>query len=330
MALLKTLKRYKDYGFVTTPVECLKKYSYNNNIFVKLEGYNLNGSIKSRTAYFMFEDILKKGNIYNIVESSSGNLGISLGYFAANLNCNFLCLVDPTVPEPKIKQLREHNIKYKSVSLGKFKDYRSARIAYAKELNEKYNWVWTNQYENRTNSYAHYETTAPELYRQLKGKIDIFVCSVGSGGTISGVSKYLKEKNNNIKVVAVEPYGSTIFGGESCDYLTAGAGLGYPSRLLMRNMQFIDYYVKVEDACAIQTCLKVKFMEGLFLGITSGAVLYVSRYLSELNPHKNIVCISPDNGYLYKDIFTNVNYCNILEKPIIYPIQKNFPNKFYC
>lgn len=319
---MKRLKKYDYYNFVKTPVECLHTFSYSNNIFVKLESQNLNGNIKSRTAYFILKNIERNCNITNIVESSSGNLGLSLGYFAKEMNLNFLCLVDPSVPIEKIQQLEKNNIIYESVELKDFNDYRTARINYAKELGAKAGWFWTNQYANSSNTEAHYVTTGPELFEQLKGNIDIFVCSVGTGGTISGIAQYLKEQNKAIEIVAVEPSGSTIFGGEPRKYLTAGAGLDAPSKLLIKNIKNIDYYAKVDDSDAIKTCLELLQKEKIFVGITSGSVLFVSKYLSELYPDKNIACVCPDGGELYNDIFLKYKIEQTDTYPQIIPLKR--------
>ncbi len=299
---MNRLKEYKDYAFIKTPVVCLERYANNKNLFLKLEGENLNHNIKSRTAYFMFEDIVNNRNVKNIVESSSGNLGLSLGYFANELGYRFLCLIDITVPESKIKALKKYNIPYESVALGNFPDYRSARIAYAKALAQRGDWFWTNQYANPYNVKAHYTTTGAELFDQMHGEIDYFVCAVGSGGTIVGVSKYIKERIDRTTVVAVEPMGSTIFGGEPSRYITAGSGLNYPSELLTKGMSLIDYYIKIDDAEAIQACLDVRKTEGLSVGITAGSVLAIACRLSDAYPKKKIVCIAADGGQMYQNV----------------------------
>ena len=302
---MKRLRDYGEYAFVKTQVVCLEKFAGAKNIFVKLEGENLNKSIKSRTAYFLFKDILSRGRFQNVVESSSGNLGLSLGYFAKRLDVNFLCLVDETVPELKLRQLQEADVQYEKVSLGNFPDYRTARITYAKALDRRPDWVWTNQYDNLANAEAHYQTIGPELFEQLNEDIDFFVCSLGSGGTISGVSRYLKEKSPDVKVVAVEPNGSTIFGGETSKYITAGSGLSYPSGIMRAHWNLFDYYAKVSDSMAIQTCLDMQRIENIAVGITSGAALYVAKYLSEKYKDKRITCISPDGGQFYQTEFDN-------------------------
>lgn len=298
------LKPYSEYG-IKTPVVCASKYAKNNNLYVKLEHLNIYGSIKSRTAYFMLRGLLSKGKVENLVESSSGNLGLCLGCFAKKINKNFLCLVDPTVPIEKLKNLKDNGINYQIIQLSNFPDYRTARIYFAKLLNEKEDWIWTNQYDSQFNYQAHYETTGPEIYEQLNGKIDYLVCAVGTGGTICGTGSYLKEHIKGIKIVAVEPIGSTIFGGAPSKYLTAGSGLSYPSGIVKRYYNVLDYYTKIDDAFSIYECLEFNRLENLMLGITTGSVLCAGKKLSSLYPDKIILCISPDSGDAYSDSIHN-------------------------
>jgi cysteine synthase len=318
----KMLKLFSEYDFVRTPVIQANRFAASGNLYVKLESENLNNNIKSRTAYFMINDFCLKENTANIVESSSGNLGLSLGYFASMIDVNFLCLVDPTVPEYKIKKLIKNNIRYKVISKGNYPDYRMARISYAEELNQMKDWYWINQYNNTANEFAHYTTTGPELYEQMHEDIDIFVCSVGSGGTISGIGKFLKEQHKNIKIVAVEPEGSTIFGGCSNEYLTAGAGLKEPSGILKRNWGLFDYFAQVNDIDAINTCLEFSKKEGILPGITTGSVLFVAQYLAQKHLDKHIVCISPDGGEQYIDIFEKYEYKQSNKIPSIHEVKQ--------
>jgi cysteine synthase len=298
----ETLKPYAEYGIVKTPVVCSERYARNKNLYIKLEHFNLNASIKSRTAYFIIKDLLEKGEVVNLVESSSGNLGMSLGYFSQQIGKNFLCLVDPTVPVSKLNAMEMKGVKYKVVQLGNFPDYRTARIHFAKLLDEKEDWIWTNQYDNLANYRAHFETTGPELFEQMDGKIDYLVCAVGTGGTICGTGDYLKKNIKDIKVVAVEPQGSTIFGGTPSKYVTAGSGLSYPSGIVKKYLNVIDYCVKADDACSICECLEFERTEDISVGITTGSVLYAGKHLSSMYPDKKIVCISPDGGEAYSDI----------------------------
>lgn len=319
---MNQLRPFYEYEFVVTPTICVPNFC-SKNLYVKLEQKNLNGNIKSRTAYYLIRETLKKKTADNLVESSSGNLGLSLGYFSQKIGIHFLCLVDPTVPKRKIKELQKLQIDYKMIDLVGFSDYRSARIHYAKFMDSKEGWAWTNQYENEANVLAHYETTGPELYSQLNGHIDFIVAAVGSGGTLVGCAKYLKEKNPLLKVVAVEPIGSTIFGGVISDYLTVGSGLNGPSKIVRKHWKLFDYYSQVSDSSAVKACNEFKIRENISVGISTGSVLCVAKELSKLYPNKNIVCISADGGENYIDIVKNINI-NDATIPIIKPVGQNF------
>lgn len=286
----------------TTPIINASNYVTSGNLFVKLEQHNFLKSIKSVTASYLINDIVHRGGITNVVESSSGNLGIALGYFAKLANLEFLCLLDSSVPQSKIDRFASLNIVFEVVNSSQEADPRTARIRYAKQLAQQKGWFWTNQYDNPVNGRAHYEVTGPQMYKQMEEKIDIFICSLGSGGTMAGVSRFLKEMNSNIMVVGVEPAGSTIFGGEPKPYLTAGSGLSKPSKLIEGCYHLINYYYQVEDQNAIYECIRFQETEGVDVGISTGSVLYAARKLCAMYPDKNIVVISPDSGECYKTL----------------------------
>lgn len=292
------LKDMRFYDIGNTPIYRINK----TNIYLKMEKYNKNCSIKDRTAYFLIKDFIQK-NIFNekitIIESTSGNLGISLGYFAEILNIKFKAIIDETITKSKLQELEKRNIEYIKASIGDCSDYRSARIKLAKELNNKDNYFWINQYDNFSNFQAHYQTTAPEIWSQMNGKIDIVVVSIGTGGTITGVSKYLKEMNKHILIYGVEPRGSTIFGGEEFHYINVGVGLKGESRIISEYKNFIDFSLKVGDKEAIEITRKYK---DIGFGISTGYSLVIALKLSKKYPNKNIVVVSADGIENYKDI----------------------------
>ncbi len=159
------LKSLSYYNIGNTPIFKLD----NLNIYIKMEKFNLNGSIKDRTAYFLIQDILKQQKFdenTTIIESTSGNLGISLDFFAKNIGVKFKALIDKTISLDKLEEFDRKKIEYimtKSSNL----DYRSARIKLAQKLNKKNNFIWTNQYDNFANMRAHYISTAPEIWKQM-------------------------------------------------------------------------------------------------------------------------------------------------------------------
>lgn len=305
------LKDFVDYGLGNTPLHKAAIYCRSGNLYLKLEKFSPTGSVKDRAAYYMLKDLIETGTLKRgiaLVESSSGNLGLAIGYFARELGVRFVCLVDPTVPRKKLEQLENAGVEIHQVSLGNSPDYRTARIQLARELSRQPGWIWTNQYDNPANFRAHYETTGPEIWAQTEGQVDYIVCSVGTGGTICGIAHYLKQKNPAIKVVAVEPEGSTIFGGKPGTYLSVGAGLRGPSGIILKYGHNIDYYCKINDQDSIQECVKILVTENLSVGVTTGMVLVVASDLAAHHPDKNVVAIAPDGGENYTDLFNFTAY----------------------
>jgi len=291
------LKSLFFYNIGNTPI-----YKLNNlNIYLKMEKFNLNGSIKDRSAYFLIKDILqhKKFNKeITIVESTSGNLGISLDFFAKQLGIKFKALIDETISRKKLKEFNKRDIDY-IITKSNDLDYRSERIKLAKKLNQKENFIWINQYDNFANMKAHYFSTAPEIWKQMNGNIDIVVVSIGTGGTISGVAKFLKEKNKNIVIYGVEPIGSTIFGGIEKEYINVGIGLKGKDKILKKYSGLIDFKVKVSDIEAINITKKY---QDIGFGISTGYALKVALDINQKYHNKNIVVISPDGIENYKEI----------------------------
>lgn len=299
------LPDFYEYHLGNTPLVCAESYCLSKNLFVKLEQHNFLGSIKDRAAYFIFRELIDSGKLHagiKLVESSSGNLGLSLSYFAREIGVEFTCLIDPTLPQEKVNQLQDENVPLEVVSLGKSRTYRDARILMANELDELPDWIWTRQYDNPANVVSHYKTTGPEIWEQTKHKVDIVVCSIGTGGTICGIGLFLKEMNPDIDIVAVEPLGSTIFGGIPGSYLSVGSGMSYPS-LLVKNYGFVvDYWTHVADTDAVIACKQFDASENINVGVTSGAALVVALDIAQKNPDKVVVAVAPDGGESYSSI----------------------------
>lgn len=299
------MKELKEYNVGDTPFHKANNYCSSGNICLKLEMYNFLGSIKSRTAYYILKSLYKTNQLKpttTVVESTSGNLGIALSFFAKEFETNFLCLIDPLINKHKLEQLNELGTNIYEVKRSGNLDYRSSRIKLAKELHLKENYIWVNQYSNQANVQAHYETTGPEIWSQSKGNIDYLVSTVGSGGTISGTALYLKEQNKSIKIIAVEPFGSCIFGGEPANYYSAGAGLAEPSEIIKKYFYLIDEFYKVKDCEAQKECSLFYKTEGFSVGHTTGMCLVVARKLAAKYSAAKIVIISPDNEFEYNTI----------------------------
>ena len=277
-------------------------YCRSGNLYLKLESANPSGSVKARTAYYMIKELLEADTLkpgVKLVESSSGNLGLALGYFSSELGIPFVCLVDPTIPSEKLMELQMAGVQIDVVSLGACADYRMARIQAAHDLDQQSDWIWTNQYDNPANFKAHYETTGPEIWSQTKGRVNYVVCSVGTGGTICGIGHSLKQRNPSVRVVAVEPDGSTIFGGKPGQYLSVGAGMRHPSGIVERYGQVVDYHCKISDRNALQECVNILHTENLSVGVTAGSVLVVASWLAARHPSETIVAVVSDGGEEY-------------------------------
>jgi cysteine synthase len=280
-----------------------ERFAKQGRLFVKLEGDNASGSVKDRTAYYVFQDLLRSGRLLHgtrIVESTSGNFGVSLRLFAGPYNIGVLCIVDPTMGPAKFARLVSAGAEIESVS-SPDGNHRIARTQRAHELNETAGFVWCNQYGNPANVTAHEMTTGREIWDQTDGRVSVVVCAVGTGGTICGVGRALKRRAATVEIVAVEPFGSTIFGGVFEPYLNVGAGLPAPSQILCQFGDVIDKYAKVHDSLSIATALRFTVAEGVGVGVTSGMVLAVAEIIAKQRPDDVIVAISPDGASSYRD-----------------------------
>jgi cysteine synthase len=291
-----------DYGIGNTPLHRAERYCPSGNLYLKLEKLNPNGSIKDRTAFYMIQDLVDCGRLnrhVKLVESSSGNLGLALGFFATRFAIQFVCLIDPSIPSEKVNQLELAGVEVRVVRAGKEGDYRQARIRLAQELDQSQGFIWTNQYDNLANVKAHYESTGPEIWAQTQGCVDYVVCPVGTGGTICGVGRFLKERSPSIRIVAVEPRGSTIFGGIPGPYLSVGTGMVHPSGIIVRYGSIIDQFAQIEDRASLHECMEFCKSEQISVGVSTGSALVVARCLAERHREKTVVALAPDGGENY-------------------------------
>lgn len=279
----------------------------NANIFAKVEYFNPAGSIKDRVALNMIESAEKLGLIdknSTIIEPTSGNTGIGLALVCAIKGYKLIL----TMPESMSKERRDIlSIYGAQLVLTPAADGMKGSIDKANELKVQIlNSFIPSQFENPANPLAHYETTAKEIYKDMSGKIDILVAGIGTGGSISGIAKYLKEKNNKIKIVGFEPESSPMINeGVFGAHKIQGIGANFiPDNYWC---ELIDCVYKVSDFNAIEYAKLLAKKEGLFCGISSGAAVWVACELSKLdeNKNKNIVVILPDSGmrYLSSEMF---------------------------
>lgn len=279
----------------------IKKDELKADVLAKLEYFNPAGSVKDRIAKEMILEALEKGLINEnttLIEPTSGNTGIGLSAVATALNLKIIITMPETMSVERRNLMKAYGAE---LVLTPGSEGMKGVIAKAKELASQIeNSFIPGQFENPANPTAHYKTTGPEIYRQTEGKVDIFVAGVGTGGTISGIGKYLKEKNPEVKVVAVEPASSPVLStGKGGAHKIQGIGAGFVPETL--DTKIYDEIITVENEDAFATGKEMAKTEGILVGISSGAALYAAKELAkrEENAGKTIVVLLPDGGDRY-------------------------------
>ena len=279
----------------------IKKDELKADVLAKLEYFNPAGSVKDRIAKEMILDALEKGLINEnttLIEPTSGNTGIGLSAVATALNLKIIITMPETMSVERRNLMKAYGAE---LVLTPGSEGMKGAIAKAKELASQIeNSFIPGQFENPANPTAHYKTPGPEIYEQTEGKVDIFVAGVGTGGTISGIGKYLKEKNPEVKVVAVEPASSPVLStGKGGAHKIQGIGAGFVPETL--DTKIYDEIITVENEDAFATGKEMAKTEGILVGISSGAALYAAKELAkrEENAGKTIVVLLPDGGDRY-------------------------------
>ena len=293
-----------------TPILELNKmkgeYNLCSCIYAKLEYFNTTGSVKDRIALAMIEDVIKNNKLQKgglIVEPTSGNTGIGIASVATSMGFRAKIVMPETMSVERRQLIKAYGAE---VILSDGKLGMKGAIAKAKEIAEAEGGLILGQFDNPANVEAHYRTTGPEIYEDLDGKVDVFVAGVGTGGTITGVGKYLKEKNKNVKIVAVEPAASPVLSqGVAGPHKIQGIGAGFVPSIFDRNV--IDEIITVSNEDAFATSKNFGKTEGVLVGISAGAALFAAISLAKKEEYKgkNIVVLLPDSGdrYLSTDLF---------------------------
>ncbi|MCD7962999.1 MAG: cysteine synthase A [Rikenellaceae bacterium] len=270
-------------------------------VVAKLESFNPGGSVKDRIANAMIEDAEKKGNLkkgVEIIEPTSGNTGIGLALVSAAKGYKLTLTMPETMSIERRNLLKALGA---NIVLTPGAEGMKGAIAKANSLKEENeNAIILQQFENPANPAIHVVTTAEEIWRDTDGKVDIFVAGVGTGGTVSGIGKRLKELNPNVKIVAVEPEDSPVLsGGNPGPHKIQGIGAGFVPKTF--NGDVVDEILKVSNDDAIRTSRGLAGNEGLLVGISSGAAAYAASILAERpeNKGKLIVAVLPDTGERY-------------------------------
>lgn len=293
-----------------TPLLKLQRYMDANvckaDILAKLEYQNPGGSVKDRVAIRMIDEaekagILHKGDV--IIEPTSGNTGIGLACVAAARGYHLIITMPETMSVERRRLLSAYGAELVLTPASKGV---KGSIRKANELAEQLHAFVPSQFSNPYNPKSHYETTGPEIWADTDGKIDVFVAGVGTGGTISGTGRYLKEKNPNIQIVAVEPAGSPVLSdGIPGRHKIQGIGAGFIPETL--DMEIYDEILTVTDDDAYQACRELARREGVLCGISSGAALSAAKELAVKPAYqgKTIVALFPDGGerYLSSGVF---------------------------
>lgn len=288
-----------------TPLLELDAFSQKRNletpITVKVEFFNPGGSVKDRVALAMIEDAERSGKLRpgaTIIEPTSGNTGVGLALVSAVKGYKLILTMPETMSVERRNLVKAYGA---TVKLTPGKDGMAGAIRAAEELRDATpGAVILQQFENPANPQCHYETTGVEIWNQTDGKVDIFVAGVGTGGTVSGIGKRLKENNPAVQIVAVEPASSPVLsGGKSGPHKIQGIGAGFVPKTY--NPDVIDEVLQVENDDAIRTGRELAAEEGLLVGISSGAAVYAATQLAKRpeNKGKRIVALLPDTGERY-------------------------------
>ena len=286
-----------------TPLLALNKFSAERGlktpVLAKVEYFNPGGSVKDRIALAMIEDAEAKGLLRpgaTIIEPTSGNTGVGLALVSAVKGYKLILTMPETMSVERRNLVKAYGA---TVKLTSGKDGMKGAIKAVEELRDSIpGSVILQQFENQANPERHYLTTGPEIWRDTDGKVDIFVAGVGTGGTVSGIGRYLKEQNPDVKIIAVEPTSSPVLsGGESGPHKIQGIGANFIPKNYFADI--VDDLILISDDEAYEMVRQVANDEGILLGISAGANIAAAKRLAERFPNKKIVTVAPDGADKY-------------------------------
>lgn len=290
-----------------TPLLLLSPFMKNPNvkIYAKLECQNPAGGIKDRIGIHIINQLFESGKLkpgMTIIEATAGNTGLGIAFALVNKGVNLIFVIPSKFSQEKQQLLKALGAEIINTDQEKGMEGAIEKAIHLRTLIE--NSISVEQFNNPDNPYAHYLTTGFEIYNDLKGEIDYFVSGAGSGGTFSGIMRYLKEKNSRIKGVLADPKGSIIGGGEHSEYCIEGIGNGFIPKTM--DLQFVDEVIKVSDEQAFTLVKEIALKTGIFVGSSSGANLAAAIELANKIESGTIVTVFFDRGerYLSKSIYT--------------------------
>ena len=283
-----------------TPIVKLNSFEIPSdvNLFAKLEYYNPSGSLKDRIGKYMIEDAEKKGILKKggtIVEATAGNTGLGIAFAALNKGYKIIFVVPDKFSTEKQTLMRALGAEI--INTPREVGMLGASEKAEEIKNKTEGAISLEQFKNFANPLAHYETTGKEIYDDMEGNIDYLIAGAGSGGTFSGIMKYLKEQKNEIKGVLADPVGSTMGGGEHADYNIEGIGNDFIADTM--DMSLVDIVIKITDNEAFENSKELVKNEGIIAGSSSGAVMAAAKKLVKQGIKGNIVLIFPDRGDRY-------------------------------
>ncbi len=289
-----------------TPIVKINRVTEKGDrIFAKLEYFNPGGSIKDRMAYFILKEAERSGQLKNtIVENSSGNTGAAIAMISAVMGKKAIITIPDKMSSEKINLMKAFGAEVVVTPTDVPYDSPESYYSRARIISEEKGAYYPDQYNNPDNIRCHYETTGPEIWMQMEGNIDVLVAGMGTGGTISGIGRYLKEKNPDIRIIGVDPEGSVFY-----DYFKEGKlvephvykveGIGEDYLVKAVDFSVIDDIIQVNDRESFLMARRLAREEGIFAGGSSGSAMVAALKIAPKFRGKNILVIFPDSGYRY-------------------------------